>query len=126
MVAAGAATHSRRRPALRRSSDVTAAKTLLELAGANLEPARLDEACLVLIDLQNEYRAGPIAVPKADAAIARAAQLLARARSRGAPVFHVAHKGRPGGLFDRGAERGAIVSALAPLPAGPVVEKTFP
>ena len=32
---------------------MTAPKTLLELAGADLTPPALGEACLVLIDLQN-------------------------------------------------------------------------
>ena len=105
---------------------MTTAKTLLELAGADLSLPRLADACLVLIDLQNEYRAGPIALPDADAAIASASQLLARARDTGAPVFHVAHRGRPGGLFDRAAARGAIVDALAPLGGEPVIEKELP
>lgn len=35
-------------------------KTLLQLAGANLDPAKLNSACLVLIDMQNEYLQGPI------------------------------------------------------------------
>ena len=101
-------------------------KTLLQLAGADLKPASLREACLVLIDYQYEYVAGPIALPNAGAAIASAARLLAQARSIGTPIIHVAHKGRSGGLFDRAAERGAIVSAVAPLPGEPVVEKPLP
>jgi nicotinamidase-related amidase len=102
------------------------AKTLLQLAGADLSLPRLGDACLVLIDLQNEYLSGAIALPGANAAIAAAARLLARGRKSGASVFHVAHKGRPGGLFDRTAERGAIVAALAPLASEPVVEKELP
>ena len=105
---------------------MTAPKTLLQLAGADLSPPKLSEACLVLIDLQNEYLAGPIAVPDADAAIANAARLLARARTAGASIFHIAHKGRSGGLFDRSAERGAIVAELAPRPGEPVIEKGLP
>jgi nicotinamidase-related amidase len=105
---------------------MTAAKTLLQLAGADLNPAKLSDACLVLIDLQNEYLSGPIAVPDANAAIGNAARLLSRAREIGAPVFHVAHRGRSGGLFDRDANRGRIVDALAPLPGEPVIEKTLP
>jgi nicotinamidase-related amidase len=105
---------------------MTAAKTLLQLADADLSPPRLSDACLVLIDLQHEYLAGPIALPEADAAIASAARLLERARGSGTAIFHVAHKGRPGGLFDRGAERGAIVAAVAPLAGEPVVEKELP
>jgi nicotinamidase-related amidase len=105
---------------------MTAAKTLLQLAGADLSLPRLGDACLVLIDLQNEYLSGPIALPGANAAIAVAARLLARARKSGTSVFHVAHRGRPGGLFDRTAERGAIVAALAPRADEPLVEKELP
>jgi nicotinamidase-related amidase len=105
---------------------MSSAKTLLQLAGADLGLPRLNDSCLVLIDLQNEYLAGPIALPDANAAIASAAGLLARARSSGAKIFHVAHRGRPGGLFDRTAERGAIVAALAPVADEPVIEKELP
>jgi len=105
---------------------MTAAKTLLQLAGADLSLPKLSDACLVLIDLQNEYIAGPIALPDANAAIASAVSLLQRARTGGASIFHIAHKGRPGGLFDRAAERGAIVTALAPQTGEPVIEKELP
>jgi nicotinamidase-related amidase len=81
-------------------------QTLLQLAGADLEPAKLDSACLILIDMQNEYLAEPIAVANADKAIGNAQSLLAKARHAGTPVVHVAHKGRGGGLSDRDAERG--------------------
>jgi len=105
---------------------MTIPKTLLELAGADLDPPKLADSCLVLIDIQNEYRAGPLALPDAEPAIAVAAKLLARARQSGAAIFHIAHKGRAGGLFDREAERGAIVSSLAPLANEPVIEKGLP
>ncbi len=101
-------------------------KTLLELAGADLEPAKLDNACLVLIDMQNEYLEGPIAVPDAEAAIAQAKNLLAAARDAGSPVIHVAHKGRAGSLFDRDARRGQIVDELAPIAGEVTVEKGLP
>lgn len=105
---------------------MTAPKTLLELSGADLTPPTLSDSCLVLIDIQNEYRAGPLALPDAEPAIEAAASLLARARASGAAVFHVAHKGRAGGLFDREAARGAIVDSLAPLASEPVIEKALP
>ena len=105
---------------------MTVPKTLLELSGADLVPPRLRDACLVLIDLQHEYLAGPLALPDARGAIANTVRLLARARDAGAVIFHVAHKGRPGGLFDRAAERGAIVSELAPSAGEPVIEKGLP
>lgn len=105
---------------------MSAPKTLLELAGADLNPPKLGDSCLVLIDIQNEYRAGPLGLPDAEPAIAVAAKLLARARQSGAAIFHIAHKGRAGSLFDREAERGAIVSSLAPLANEPVIEKALP
>ncbi len=105
---------------------MSTAKTLLQLAGADLTPPRLGDASLVLIDIQNEYLAGPLALPDASAAVARATALLARARASGAAIFHIAHKGRPGGLFDRTADRGAIVAALAPRPGEVVIEKELP
>jgi len=102
------------------------AETLLQLAKADLTPARLANASLVLIDLQNEYVSGALALREAGGAIANAAALLARARQAGTPVLHVAHRGRQGGMFDRAAERGAIVSQLAPVDGEPVVEKELP
>jgi nicotinamidase-related amidase len=102
------------------------AETLLQMAKANLAPAKLADASLVLIDIQNEYVSGPIALPEADAAIANAAALLAKARDAGMPIIHVAHRGRAGGMFDRTAERGAIVQELAPRDGEAVVEKELP
>ncbi|MGY4311698.1 cysteine hydrolase family protein [Bradyrhizobium sp. JR3.5] len=105
---------------------MTAAKTLMQLAGIDLTPPRLGDSCLVLIDIQNEYLAGPLALPDASPAIARATALLARARESGAAIIHIAHKGAPGSLFDRTAERGAIVAPLKPLPGESVIEKQLP
>ena len=105
---------------------MTNAKTLLQLSGADLTPPALADSNLVLIDIQNEYRAGPLALPAVDAAIAGAARLLAQARKSGANIFHVAQKGKPGGLFDRDAARGAIVAEVAPLEGEPVIEKPLP
>jgi nicotinamidase-related amidase len=105
---------------------MTAAKTLFELAGHVPEAASLEEAVLVLIDYQNEYREGPLALPGVEPALERAGALLAATRRVGAPVVHVVHRGRPGGLFDRSRQRGEIVEALAPRAGEPVVEKTLP
>lgn len=105
---------------------MTAAKTLMQLAGIDLTPPRLGDSCLVLIDIQNEYLAGPLALPDASPAIVRATALLGRARDSGAVIIHIAHKGTPGSLFDRAAERGAIVAPLAPRPGEIVIEKQLP
>jgi nicotinamidase-related amidase len=105
---------------------MTTPKTLLELAGADLALPLLADCSLVLIDLQNEYRAGPLALPGAEAAIATTERLLARARAAGSAIFHIAHRGKDGGLFDRGAPRGAIVEALTPQSGEVVIEKALP
>jgi nicotinamidase-related amidase len=100
--------------------------TLFALAGRIPAPPRLADATLVLIDYQNEYLEGPIALPAARAAVDRAADLLARARAAGARIIHVAHKGPPGSLFDRAGARGAIIDALAPRDGETVIEKPRP
>lgn len=105
---------------------MTEPKTLLQLAGADPRPSRVAEATLLLIDLQNEYLEGPIAVEGAGAAVTEAARLLAAARATGTPVIHVAHRGRAGSLFDREAPRGQIVAELAPNPGETVIEKGLP
>jgi len=105
---------------------MTEPKTLLQLAGADMRPARVADATLLLIDLQNEYLDGPIAVEGAEAAVGEAARLLAAARSVGAPVIHVAHRGRAGSLFDRSAPRGQIVDALIPSSGENIIEKGLP
>lgn len=100
--------------------------TLLHLSGANLTPPHLKDACLVIIDMQNEYLEGPLALPQADAAIGHAKALLAKARAAGSAVVHVAHKGAANSLFDRSAARGQIIDSLQPTATEPVVEKTLP
>jgi len=40
---------------------MSASHTLLELSGATYPPAKLRDACLLLIDMQNEYCSGPVA-----------------------------------------------------------------
>ena len=67
-----------------------------------------------------------LALPDARAAITHAQSLLSRARDAGSSIFHVAHKGRAGSLFDRDAERGRIVDELTPLAGEAVIEKALP
>jgi nicotinamidase-related amidase len=105
---------------------MTPPKTLLQLAGADLAPPALAESVLLLIDAQGEYRTGRLPLDGIECSLQVLAGLLARARAAGAMVIHVAHKGRPGGLFDREAEGGAILDAAAPRDGEPVVEKPLP
>ncbi|ACA15045.1 isochorismatase hydrolase [Methylobacterium sp. 4-46] len=101
-------------------------RTLLQLAGATPTPARIARAVLVVIDAQGEYADGALPLDGFGPALAAVRALLAAAREAGAPVVHVAHRGRDGGLFDRGGPGGAIVPEALPRPGEPVIEKTLP
>ena len=103
-----------------------APKTLLQMAGAPLDPSSLSESTLVIIDAQNEYRTGALPLTGVDAAVVEIEALLKRARAVGAPVVHVQHKGKPGGAFDLDDERGRIMRELAPECAEAVVQKPLP
>ena len=105
---------------------MTEPKTLLQMAGAPLSPPRLRDAALLVVDAQGEYRDGKLPLDGIDAALDRVAELLARARAAGATVIHVAHRGRPGSLFDRDAAGGAILARAAAAPGEAVVEKGLP
>lgn len=105
---------------------MSAAKTLLELSGADLRAPALANASLVIIDAQNEYLDGKLALPGVRPALTALAQLLVRARQADAPVVHVQHKGRPGGLFDLDARGGAIIDAVRPREGEALVEKPLP
>ena len=87
-------------------------KTLLQMAGADAGPASLATSTLVIIDAQNEYLDGKLALPGVKPATEALARLLAKARAAGAPVVHVVQKGRPGGLFDLEARGGAVIDAV--------------
>lgn len=102
------------------------AKTLLEMAGATWPPARLTDAALVIIDCQMEYVTGGLALPDVGNALAEGARVLAKARNAGAPIFHIAHHGSAGGLFDPDGPMSAIAPEVAPADGEPVVNKGLP
>ena len=101
-------------------------KTLLEMAGAPLTPSALKNSAVVLIDCQMEYVDGGLALPHVKSALAEAKRLVESARKAGAPVIHVVHKGRPGGLFDLDGPKGKIAPDVAPAPGETVVQKPLP
>lgn len=105
---------------------MTRPKTLLEMAGADLEPAPWSATALVLIDCQNEYVEGPLQLRGVQAALQEAARLLAAARRAGAPVVHIRHQGKAGGAFDWDQPRGAICDAVEPADGEPVIAKSLP
>lgn len=102
------------------------AMTLNEIFGRKVAPARLGAAPLVLIDCQNDYLAGPLALVGVEAAVAAAGRLLDAARARGSKVIHVVQKGAAGSLFDLDARGGAIIDRLVPRAGEAVVVKVRP
>ena len=65
--------------------------TLRDLMGLSDQPAALRETTLIMIDCQNTYRQGIMQLEAAEAALAEAARLLARARAADIPIFHIMH-----------------------------------
>lgn len=84
---------------------------------------------LVLIDLQNDYfPGGDMALVGADAAVHRAARLLAGFRERSLPVFHVQHieADDQAPFFRPGTPGVDIHPAVRPAAGEPVIVKHFP
>jgi nicotinamidase-related amidase len=101
-------------------------QTLLQLSGRSYAPATLANATLLVIDAQEEYRSGVMALPSLGTALPEITKLIAAAREAGAPVVHVHHLGISGGLFDPQGLRGQIMPEAAPLPGEAVVAKRLP
>jgi nicotinamidase-related amidase len=101
-------------------------KTLLQMAGAPLDPGKFSESAVVVIDAQNEYVNGKLPLPGVNAALDNIAILLKAARAAGAPVVHVQHKGRAGGLFDPGADSFKLAPQAAAQSGEAIVEKPLP
>lgn len=102
-----------------------APKTLLALAGVNPAPASLADAAVVVIDAQNEYVHGPIALPDVGPALSAIADLLEKARAVGAPVLHLAHRAEAG-VFVDGTKGAEIAPEAAPREDEPVFLKRAP
>ncbi|WP_285592623.1 cysteine hydrolase family protein [Actinomycetospora sp. NBRC 106378] len=103
-----------------------ASTTLRELTGMPGDPASLTGSALVMIDLQNTYTRGVMALENVEPAIEEAARLLERARAAGSTIVHVQHEAGAGTPYDTNAEIGAIVDAVAPRSGEHRVVKNFP
>ncbi|WP_120995410.1 cysteine hydrolase [Stutzerimonas urumqiensis] len=101
-------------------------QTMFQLSGRGYAPAKLATATVLLIDAQEEYRGGVLALPGLDKALPEIANLLAAAREVRAPIVHVRHLGISGGLFDPQGQRGQIMPEVAPQDGEMVIEKRLP
>ncbi|MCX5375688.1 cysteine hydrolase family protein [Streptomyces sp. NBC_00091] len=104
----------------------TASTTLRDLGGLDNRPPLLGDSVLIMIDFQNTYRTGVMALDGAEEALAAGARLLERARAAGIPVIHVVNDGGEGTPYDIRAHIGAISDEVAPAEGEPVVVKQFP
>lgn len=100
--------------------------TLFQLTGSEHGPAQWQDAVLVIIDAQNEYRSGDMQLPDIEPATVQIQQLLAAARAQGTPVAHIRHIGVPGYLFDPEGPRGQILDELTPVEGEAVIDKPLP
>ncbi|MFF4099309.1 isochorismatase family protein [Streptomyces sp. NPDC001903] len=104
----------------------TPSTTLRDVIGLPGTLPRLAESALIMVDFQNTYCSGVMALEGAERALAAGARLLAAARSAGAPVVHIVNDGGEGTPYDIRAEIGAISAEVAPRDGEPVVVKQFP
>lgn len=100
--------------------------TLRALTGMPDAPASLSGSALIMIDLQNTYTQGVMALENVEPAIDEAARLLERAREAGSTIVHVQHDAGAGTPYDTSADIGAIVDAVAPRPGEHTIVKNLP
>ena len=105
---------------------MSALKTMFQLTGRGYAAATLSNASLLIIDAQNEYLSGPLALSGMEAATANIALLLDAARKAKRPVIHIRHLGTVGGMFDPQGERGAFIKGLEPQGDELIIEKRMP
>jgi nicotinamidase-related amidase len=101
-------------------------QTMFQLLGRGYAPATLAKATLVVIDAQEEYRTGALALPGIERATAEIRSLMDAAQALGSSIVHVRHLGIPGGPFDPQGFRGHFIPELAPLDGEIVIEKRLP
>lgn len=104
----------------------TPSTTLRDVIGLDNQPPKLSDSVLIMIDFQNTYRTGVMALEGVEEALAAGARLLERARAAGTPVVHIINDGGENTPYDIRAHIGAISDEVAPRDGEPVVIKQFP
>ena len=93
-------------------------------AGATLDAAK---SAVVLIDYQNEYRSGPLALPDEPSASKAARQLRAWADQAGIAVIHVLHRApATAPIFALDSSGVAPIAGLAPANGETIIHKYLP
>ncbi|KAJ7061564.1 Isochorismatase-like protein [Mycena amicta] len=104
-------------------------KSFRQIAGVHPSTASVDDSVLIIIDAQNEYAVGELAIAPSNLTTSRPAilALLERYRAASAPVIHVLHvvpAGAP--VFTPGTALAEEFPELKPVAGEVEVEKKFP
>ncbi|KAI8182791.1 putative isochorismatase family protein YddQ [Colletotrichum sp. SAR 10_76] len=106
---------------------MTSAVSMRSMLGLPASTASTSDSTLVIIDAQNEYANGKLAVSGVEASRAKIAFLLEKYRAAKAPVIHVVHEVPAGApLFTPGTDLAEEFSELKPVEGESVVTKHFP
>ncbi len=100
--------------------------SLREVVGLSHEPASLESAALIMIDCQNTYTQGVMKLSGMDEALQEAEKLLATARQKNIPIFHIRHDGGEGSPYDINADIGAFIEQVAPQSGEAIITKHYP
>lgn len=97
------------------------------IIGLPASTASTSDSVLLIIDAQNEYATGQLAVTNVDASRAKIAGLLEKYRAAKAPIVHIVHatpEGAP--VFTQGTALAEEFTELTPRSGEDVVTKQFP
>lgn len=86
----------------------------------------MSKTALILIDIQQGLLEEGPGIYRADEIVARAADLLRRARAGKTPVLHVRHDGGKGDSLEQGTAGWLHHPAVAPGANEPIIEKVTP
>ena len=100
------------------------AKTIFDLAGASLVTGTPDDAALIVIDAQEEYRSGKLQLSGLEPPLANIQKLLSHWRAQGGTVIHIQHHAT--GLFDPSGPYAAIMAEVAPKEGEAILTKSVP
>lgn len=100
--------------------------TLRDLVGLGQTPGKLADAALILIDCQNTYREGIMALEGVEPALQQAKLLLEEARTLKVPVIHIQHDSGEGTPYDIRSYIGQIADVVAPIAGEDVITKHYP
>lgn len=103
------------------------AQTLLSLSGITPAIGNVDNAALIIIDAQEEYRSGALKLHGLEAALKNVAHLLAHWRRHKGPVIHIVHHSPAGAaIFNPDDRYVEIMPEVAPMANETIIVKHVP